>query len=89
VDVTRLAAQVDNPVLHRTILGGFQGPYSLGVGKDNVSSETVLVLMVPNGVTQNFPTKVAISGESIPVVVRRNLQPPVPFSSNSRVLAGT
>lgn len=79
MDITRLAALLDNPVLHQTILGDFKGPYSLGVGKDNVSSEPVLVLMVPNGVTQNFPTNVAISGKSISVEVRRNLQLPVPF----------
>lgn len=49
MDAARLAAEVERPALHRTVLGRFKGPYSLGGGRDDASAEPVLLLMVPGG----------------------------------------
>jgi hypothetical protein len=81
MDEQRLAAEVESPALHRTLLRGFNGPYSLGVGRDEVSAEPVLVLMVPPSVTQAFPARVSVAGESVHVVVQRKFKQPVAFRS--------
>jgi hypothetical protein len=84
MDVTRLVAEVESPSLHRALLGGFEGPYSLGVGRDESSSKAVLLLMVPPDVPDSFPTQVDIAGESVPVVVQRDFKVPVPLNSRQQ-----
>jgi hypothetical protein len=75
----QLVAQVDQPALHRALLGSFRGPYSLGVGRDGKSSTPVLLLSVPDDVTAVFPAQVTVAGEAVPVIVRRGFQAPVPL----------
>lgn len=79
MDATKLVGHLDSPAIHRAILGDFKGPYSLGVGKDPVSSEATLVLTVPSGTFQIFPERVAVGGEPVPVIVQRDFRPPVPL----------
>jgi hypothetical protein len=81
MEVTRLAAEVGSPSLHRALLGAFKGPYSLGVARDEASSKAVLLLMVPRNVTDAFPTRIEVAGESVAVIVRRDFKQPVPFHS--------
>lgn len=88
MDERRLAAEVERPALHRTLLRGFDGPYSLGVGRDDVSAAPVLVLMVPAEVTQAFPTRITVAGESVSVVVQRKLKQPVAFRRSTPTLTG-
>ena len=70
---------MDSSVLHRTVLDGFGGPYSLGIGKDQASSAAVLVLMVPDGVVRNFPTEVQLNAEPVKVMVQRGFRAPSPL----------
>lgn len=84
MDAARLAAEVERPALHRTVLGRFRGPYSLGVGRDEGSAGPVLLLMVPEDVKQPFPAAVTVAGESVPVVVRRDFKAPVPLAAERR-----
>lgn len=81
MDITRLVAEVDQPSLHRALLGAFQGPYSLGVGQDEVSSQAILLLSVPADASESFPTRVEVGGECVPVVVQRDFKVPVPLDS--------
>jgi hypothetical protein len=82
MDIKRLMAEVNSPALHRTVLKGFKGPYSLGIGRDEASSEAVLLLMVPKEANQAFPGEVTVDGEPVAVVVRRDFQGPVPYASS-------
>lgn len=82
MDILRLVEQVSSPALHRTLLGGFSGPYSLGVGRD-AASEAVLILSVPSSVKQAFPARVTVAGESVPVQVQHDFKAPVPLSGAS------
>lgn len=86
MDEQRLAAEVESPALHRTLLQGFDGPYSLGVGRDGASAQAVLLLMVPKFATQAFPARVTIDGESVPVVVQRDFQQPVALGAAGKPL---
>ncbi|WP_156401244.1 hypothetical protein [Duganella sp. Root1480D1] len=81
MDIYQLAAQVGQPSLHRIVLKGFNGPYSLGVGKAQNSDEAVLVLMVPPSARETFPSAVKIGNDSVSVVVKRDFQQPVPLGS--------
>jgi hypothetical protein len=84
VDEKQLVAEVDQPALHRALLGSFRGPYSLGVGRDGTSTTPVLLLMIPDDVTAHFPANVTVAGESVPVVVQRGFQPPAPLTAAKR-----
>lgn len=86
MDEQRLAAEVESAALHRTVLQGFDGPYSLGVGRDGASAQAVLLLMVPEFATQAFPSRVTIGGESVRVVVQRDFQQPVALGSTRKRL---
>lgn len=79
MDVTQLVAEVDSPRLHQIVLGDFEGPYSLGVGRDKTSLSPVLVLLVPPEALQAFPEQVDVAGEAVPVVVQRTFKQAVPL----------
>ncbi len=70
MDTLTLSKHMTSPALHQNVLGNFNGPYSLGIGKDPVSALAILVLMVPDGVTQAFPDDVIVDAERVKVVVR-------------------
>lgn len=80
MDISNLVEQVSSPALHRYLLGGFAGPYSLGVGRD-AALEPVLILSVPSSSQQSFPTQVTIGGELVAVQVHHDFKTPVPFSA--------
>jgi hypothetical protein len=81
MDVKKLVTEIETPNLHQTLLGDFEGPYSLGVGRDKASSKPVLMLLVPPDAMQAFPEYVTVAGESVPVVVQRTFKPPVPLQT--------
>ena len=78
----RLAGRVGQPDVHRAALSGYSGPYSLGVGNEPGHPEAVLVLMVPSGVQNAFPSEVDIDGEKVPLVVRQDFKIPTPLVRN-------
>lgn len=80
MDVTKLVAEVDSPKLHQSVLGDFEGPYSLGVGRDKTSLTPVLLLLVPPDALQAFPEQVKVGGETVPVVVQRTFKQAVPLN---------
>ena len=79
MDVTQLVAEMDSPKLHQSVLGDFDGPYSLGVGRDKTSLNPVLLLLVPPEARQAFPEQVTVAGEAVPVVVHRTFKQAVPL----------
>lgn len=83
MDLKSLQSIVNRPDTHRAVLSDYAGPYSLGIGQDQDSKEPVLVLQVPDASVQNFPSKISIRGESVPVVVQSGFRIPVPLRAHA------
>jgi hypothetical protein len=81
VDVDFLKSELERPELHRKVLAGYEGPYSLGVGSDPCSSTPVLVLQVAGDPHQSFPAQVTVRGERVHVVVNKGFVTPRPYAA--------
>jgi hypothetical protein len=81
MDVNVLRSYLDRAEVHRSVLRGYTGPYSLGVGRDPESAETVLILQVAGAPPRQFPDEVVVAGERVPVLVRTNFKAPTPLTS--------
>jgi hypothetical protein len=78
MDIETLKGMVNRPDVHRTLVSGYTGPYSLGVGQDD-TKQPILVLQVPDASVQHFPSEIKLLGEIVPVVVRSGFRPPMPL----------
>lgn len=76
-----LQSYLARPEVHRLVLAGYRGPYSLGIGTDPQGSTPVLILQVSSATGQKFPSEVPIGGELIPLVVRTGFTVPQPLRS--------
>lgn len=75
-----LADLLDRPETHRTILGGYQGPYSLGVTRSpDPGGGFCFLLRVADQDPGRFPRVVEIDGCQIPVIVKLNFIKPKPL----------
>jgi len=79
-----LQSYLGHPDVHRTVLAGYEGPYSLGVGKDPRWPDPVLVLQVGDASQQNFPAEIKLGEENVPIVVRSGFKVPVPLETGKR-----
>ncbi|MCU1264584.1 MAG: hypothetical protein JWM21_902 [Acidobacteria bacterium] len=73
----RLVDVVNNPDLHRLVLGDYTGAYSLGVTTIRGGAEYALVLEVEMEKPTGFPDEVLYEGEHIPVIVRGSFRIPI------------
>jgi hypothetical protein len=72
-----LAAALQEPELHRRILKGYRGPYSLGVTTSPESEgDAVLVLHIGDEAPPEVSQEVTINGERVPVIVKRGFLAP-------------
>jgi hypothetical protein len=53
-----------------SLLGGYQGPYSIGVGLGDRDGEMAFILCVGTEDVRYFPTSIPLDGENVPVIVR-------------------
>ena len=72
MNVNQLAELIELTEIHQQLLCGYDGPYSLGIGEHG------LVLQVAGSMDPQ-PTAIHLGGESIPVEVVENWEPPVPL----------
>jgi hypothetical protein len=79
MDIQTLQGMVNRPDVHRTLVSGYTGPYSLGVGQDVTTKQHILVLQVADSSVQHFPSEIKLGGEIVPVVVKSGFRPPVPL----------
>jgi hypothetical protein len=78
MDASELAALLKRSETHRLILGDYEGPYALGVGRDpDNPSGYGFVLKVPHA--EGWPRFVMIQGQRIPVNVQGGFQPVKPL----------
>jgi hypothetical protein len=81
MDVNALRNLLERPEVHRKILAGYSGPYSLGIGKDPESPAPALILQVEGTDQGRFPAKVRLDGEEVPLIVKRSFKAPVPLGA--------
>jgi len=71
---------LEQPIVHRTALAGYEGAYSLGIGQEPGSSELVLILHVAGAPTANFPKTLRLGSEDVPLIVHPDFTAPVPLA---------
>lgn len=75
----RLAELVEDPALHRRLLGEYEGSYALGVTLNPENrSELALRLRIEGDDPSAIPREVELDGERVPVLVQTGFRPPVP-----------
>lgn len=80
MDIESLSHLAETPELHRKVLSGYRGPYSLGIGQsDENGKQPVLILQVEGSPAVTFPESVRLGGETVSVVVRPNFRMPRPL----------
>lgn len=80
MDAESLSRFLELPEVHRRLLAGYAGPYSLGVGQaPGRTGAPVLVLHVDAKLSSAFPEHLELDGEIVPVVVKRNFVAPVAY----------
>lgn len=79
MDENDLRRIITRPEVHRAVLAGYDGPYSLGIGQDSARKRPVLVLMVEDASEGQFPSTVQIEGEAILVRVESGYKTPLPL----------
>lgn len=72
-----LAAALQEPELHRRILKGYKGPYSLGVTTSPESEgDAALLLHIGDEAPTEISQDVTINGERVPLIVKRGFHAP-------------
>ena len=77
VNVTQLTGLTDAAETHRSVVGDYDGQYTLGVS----DHPPRLVLKVATADTKRFPRRVVLHGATIPVEVNGDLAPVVPTAT--------
>lgn len=76
MDFKLLSRHVRQPEVLRHLLGGYEGPYSIGIGTDPASAGPAVILEVVDHSLLPDPRPVEFDGEAVPVIVRGGYQQP-------------
>ena len=79
MELNTLRTYLDRPEVHRWILAGYDGPYSLGIGADPRLTGPVLILRVVATTKRIFPNTIKLEGEVVPIVVKTDFKVPSPL----------
>lgn len=79
MDVESLSRFLELPEVHRRLLAGYGGPYSMGVGQTPDRTGSVVVLHVSEEPIRPFPDHLDLLGEVVPVVVKRDFVAPAAY----------
>ena len=72
-----LVAALEEPELHRRILKGYKGPYSLAITTSPENQDdAALMLRIGDEAPPAISNEVIINGERVPVIVKRGFLPP-------------
>jgi hypothetical protein len=77
----RLAAVIDQPEVHRRVLGGYQGSYSLGVTRDPEAPGQAAIRLRIQGHNVEIPDRVLIDSELIRVIKHFGFETPRPLAA--------
>ena len=73
---SELAAALEEPELHRRLLGGYSGPYALGITKSADNDEAELLLRVSHDAPASISRTVEVNGEQVRVIIQKGYIPP-------------
>ena len=77
MDFEKLSRLLESPETHRRLLSGYDGPYSLGVGRSEESAEKpVVVLHLTRAPAKPIPAQIAFDGEWVRVLVQTDFVQP-------------
>lgn len=79
MDVKSLSRLLELPEVHRQLLAGYGGPYSMGIGQAPDRTGSVVVLHVSGEPLRPFPDHLDLLGEVVPVVVKRDFVAPAAY----------
>jgi len=71
-----LAAALESPELHRKLLGGYRGPYALGITKSPNQDEPALLLRVGVDAPEEMLQTIEVNGEQVPVIIEKGFGAP-------------
>lgn len=85
MDANRLAELIEEPDVHRRVLGKYRGPYALGVtqASGGGSNDAALSLSVEGEDSDKFPSEIELDGERVPVVVNSRWTVPKPLETST------
>lgn len=69
-----LVRNMSNPELHKEILNGFSGTYTLGIGQDPSTGKPNFILMIPDGTTINFVKSIILEGVEFEIITEYSLK---------------
>lgn len=75
MDRQSLSKIMNTPEVHRIILGGYTGPYSLSIKRVDVERFGFVLRVQPVG-NMSFPTEINHNGQMIPVMVEMSAASP-------------
>lgn len=77
MNVERLADLIEKPELHRTLLGEYDGSYSIGVTTNPVdTSRPAIRVRVQDAEELEIPSEIVLDGEMVRVLVQTRFVPP-------------
>ena len=77
MNVQRLADLIEGPELHRTLLGEYDGTYSIGVTTNPAdSSRPAIRVRVEDAEDLRIPSEIVLDGEPVRVLVQTRFVPP-------------
>ena len=72
-----LSAALQEPEIHRRILKGFRGPYSLAVTTSPENEDdAAFILRIPDEAPSSISQEIMVNGERVPVIIKRGFLPP-------------
>jgi len=76
----QLSATLQEPDVHRQLLGDYKGPYSLGIGRDPENpAAPAIILHVQDDPPLRPPPYIQIGPERVRVITRRGFVAPKPL----------
>jgi hypothetical protein len=77
MDQASLAEVIQQPDVHRRLLGTYEGAYALGVTTlAEKKGRVALLLRVEGDEPTEFPSHIFVDGEDVPVIVKGGFKPP-------------
>ena len=81
METSELAAILRQPAIHQRLVGDYDGPYSLGIGRDpDNPSAPAIILQIADDPPVATPESIQLGNQSIRVVKRTGFVAPRPLS---------
>ncbi len=76
MNLQTLKQHIERPDILEQITAGYEGAFSLGLGRDAATGQFKFILRIEAASSDAFPSAILVAGELVPVVVESDFQPP-------------